>query len=314
MAKNSVADWSTTAASNSDVGGINIAEGCPAANINDAQREMMAQIKTYSGTIPALATVNTYTKIQKWAKGADVASASTLTLGDDGNYFDVTGTTTITSIATKGVGTVVLLQFDGALILTHNATDLILPGGANITTAAGDHAEFIEYATGDWRCTNYERSSGIPVVDATPAGAVTGFARNTAPTGWLKANGAAVSRTTYATLFSAIGTTFGTGDGSTTFNVPDMRGEFPRGWDDSRGVDSGRVFGSAQLDQFQGHRMSGVVTGGNVNSMTTGSTNNIATLNTGNSGPPADDGTNGTPRIGTETRGRNVALLFCIKF
>jgi len=79
-----------------------------------------------------------------------------------------------------------------------------------------------------------------------PAGAVCFVAQNTAPTGWLKANGAAVSRTTYAALFAALGTTFGVGDGSTTFNLPDLRGEFPRGWDDSRGADSGRGFGSFQ--------------------------------------------------------------------
>ena len=169
MAKNSVADWDTTAANNTDVGGIDINEGCPAANINNAIRETMAQVKTYSGTVPALASVNTYTKIQKWAKGADVASATALTLGDDGNYFDITGTTAITSIATKGVGTVVKLHFDAGLTLTHNATDLILPGGANIVTAAGDEAEFVEYAAGDWRCTNYSRASDnwVDVASAT---------------------------------------------------------------------------------------------------------------------------------------------------
>ena len=92
----------------------------------------------------------------QFKKGADIASASALTLGTDGNYFDVTGTTPITSISAVGVGAVIKLHFDSALTLTHNATDLILPGGANITTATGDEAEFIEYATGDWRCTSYQ--------------------------------------------------------------------------------------------------------------------------------------------------------------
>ena len=79
-----------------------------------------------------------------------------------------------------------------------------------------------------------------------PSGAVMTFAMNTAPTGWLAANGATVSRTTYASLFSAIGTTFGVGDGSTTFKLPDLRGYFARGMDNGRGVDTGRVFGSNQ--------------------------------------------------------------------
>jgi hypothetical protein len=99
----------------------------------------------------------------KLAKGADVASATALPLISDGNYFDVTGTTTITSFASLGVGTVIRLHFDDALILTHNATDLILPTGANITTAAGDEAEFVEYASGDWRCTSYTRANGKPI-------------------------------------------------------------------------------------------------------------------------------------------------------
>lgn len=89
--------------------------------------------------------------------------------------------------------------------------------------------------------------------DRAPAGKVDYFAMSSPPTGYLKANGAAVSRTTYAALFAAIGTTFGAGDGSTTFNLPDLRGEFVRGWDDARGVDSGRAFGSAQGDQNKSH-------------------------------------------------------------
>ncbi len=78
------------------------------------------------------------------------------------------------------------------------------------------------------------------------AGLIAYFARSTAPNGWLKANGAAVSRTTYVALFTEIGTTFGAGDGANTFNLPDLRGEFLRGWDDGRGVDSGRGFGTWQ--------------------------------------------------------------------
>ena len=84
-----------------------------------------------------------------------------------------------------------------------------------------------------------------------PSGAVMYFAGQTAPAGWLKANGAAVSRTLYAALFQAVGTTYGAGDGRTTFNLPDLRGEFIRGWDDGRGIDSGRTLGSAQGDAIR---------------------------------------------------------------
>ena len=101
-------------------------------------------------------------------KGADVASATALILGADGNYFDITGTTTITSIATLGVGTKVTLHFDDAVTLTHHATDLVLPGAANYTTTAGDELTFIEYVSGDWRCVSYALF-GTPISKASLA-------------------------------------------------------------------------------------------------------------------------------------------------
>jgi len=104
------------------------------------------------------------------SKGADVASAAALPIITDGNFFDVTGTTTITSINTTGqVGTSITLQFDGALTLTHHATNLILPTGANITTAAGDVASFTEYASGDFICTSYTKADGTPLAGSSSA-------------------------------------------------------------------------------------------------------------------------------------------------
>ena len=87
-----------------------------------------------------------------------------------------------------------------------------------------------------------------------PSGTVLYFAGQTAPAGWLKANGAAVSRTAYAALFAAIGTTYGAGDFRNTFNLPDLRGEFIRGWDNGRGVDTPRSIGSAQAHALQSHQ------------------------------------------------------------
>jgi len=91
------------------------------------------------------------------------------------------------------------------------------------------------------------RGKGIPV------GTVEALADSTVPSGWLLCNGDAVSRTTYARLFEQIGTTYGAGDGSTTFGLPDLRGEFIRGLDAGRGVDSGRTLGSTQSTQFGQH-------------------------------------------------------------
>lgn len=153
-------------------------------------------------------------------------------------------------------------------------------------------------------------------------GQVAHFAMTTPPTGWLKANGAAVPRTTYAALFAAIGTTFGAGNGSTTFNLPDLRGEFIRGWSDGRTVDTSRVFGSLQLDAFQGHRHRFTDSGGaNLEIMPTtntgsGSSSRAVVAGAGNVTVrnAVANTVHGEPREDQETRPRNVALLACIKF
>lgn len=80
----------------------------------------------------------------------------------------------------------------------------------------------------------------------TPAGTIDFFANTTAPVGYLECNGQAVSRTQYPELFTAVGILYGAGDGSTTFNLPDLRGEFIRGADNGRGTDPTRVFGTNQ--------------------------------------------------------------------
>ena len=87
-------------------------------------------------------------------QGANIASGS-FAIGTDGNYFHVTGTTTITALGTLQAGTVVRLVFDGALQITHNATSLILLSGANYSTTAGDVIEFTSEGSGNWRETNH---------------------------------------------------------------------------------------------------------------------------------------------------------------
>lgn len=163
-------------------------------------------------------------------------------------------------------------------------------------------------------------------ISSLPAGSIIHVAQSSAPPGYLKANGAAVSRATYAALFAAIGTTFGAGDGATTFNLPDLRGEFLRGWDDSRGVDTGRTLGSAQ----KGTLVAGETDGGlQVTAMAaTGATSyanhwyadqpSTADL-TGkrfsqtNGGESSYDAAAYGSYVGM-TRPRNVALLACIRY
>lgn len=105
-----------------------------------------------------------------WEKGSDIASASTISIGE-GGYFHVTGTTTITDIdfATAKNGRWAMLVFDGALTLTHNATTLVLPGGANITTAAGDSCLVYQDNSDNVKVTAYQRADGTAIV-ATSSG------------------------------------------------------------------------------------------------------------------------------------------------
>ena len=100
---------------------------------------------------------------------------------------------------------------------------------------------------------NYTRAVSFSLLSSTilPVGTIITSARAAAPDGFLLCNGAAISRTAYADLFSAIGTAYGAGDGSSSFNIPDLRGEFIRGADNGRGVDGGRALGSTQSDAIR---------------------------------------------------------------
>ena len=158
--------------------------------------------------------------------------------------------------------------------------------------------------------TQAKVSTGYGLV---PSGAIMGFALSAVPSGWLECDGSAVSRTTYAALFSAISTMYGVGDGSTTFNLPDYRGEFLRGYDHGRGADpdaatrtnrgdgtTGNNIGTKQIDAFKAHTHTyNAFSGGALSAAANGS---------------SGSGTNSTSSVGgTETRPRNVYVMYCIK-
>ena len=138
---------------------------------------------------------------------------------------------------------------------------------------------------------------------AIPAGAVMPFAMNSVPSGWLEADGTAVSRSTYAALFAAISTLYGVGDGSTTFNLPDLRGYFVRGSGTNVDGTVSGTFAAKQADELKSHTHTytfksttgGSSAGGDPNSITNTS------VNTGATG-------------GTETRPKNIAMLYCVKY
>lgn len=152
-----------------------------------------------------------------------------------------------------------------------------------------------------------------------PAGTVITFASVTAPSGYLVCNGAEISREDYSNLFTVIGETFGVGDGSTTFKLPDLRGEFVRGFDGGRGVDNGRTFGSSQLDDNKSHsHYNGVAINTNSDNF-----NIYGVVSNDVPGSATRIGTNGsgsilyqgkTNSVGTESRPKNIALQYCIKY
>jgi microcystin-dependent protein len=208
---------------------------------------------------------------------------------------DGSGLTDVTA-----VGSGVAVQEEGSVV--GSATTINFVGSAVTATFSGGVAT-------------------IEIGDSNPTGTVIQVAMNSAPSGYVKCDGAAISRTTFSDLFDAIGTTWGAGDGSSTFNVPDLRGEFVRGWDDGKGTDSGRAFASSQSDATDvngldlsdpGHTHSVTVLS---NTTTTNATGARIGGQLASSTIPTSSETTGITITSSdsETRPRNIALLYCIK-
>jgi microcystin-dependent protein len=182
-------------------------------------------------------------------------------------------------------------------------------------------------------------SSLIPQPEKIPTGAVLPFAANSVPAGWLAANGAELLKTTYATLFAAIGITYGQtngagGAGTTHFRAPDLRGYFVRGSGTNSDLTASGTFGAKQADAVISHTHSGT-TGNDSPDHTHTVTGFGTTISRGNSGGQNDvidnegSKTSGgasvrhrhsftsdsmSPAGATETRPDNIAMLYCIKF
>ncbi len=203
MAKNSVRDYSATNSDNAEIQSINISEGCSPAGINNALREIMVDLKNVSTGAVALETPS-----------ADQLNVDNIRL--DGNAITSTDT-------------------DGDITLTPNGAGSVVIDGLSMPQADGTADQVLK--------TDGSGNIGFTSLDSftVPSGTVLPFAGATAPSGYQLCYGQAISRTTYASLFSAIGTTYGAGDGSTTFNVPDLRGRAIAGQDDMGGVSADRL-------------------------------------------------------------------------
>ena len=193
---------------------------------------------------------------------------------------------------------------------------------AGITPNCDDKTQLLQALDARYLGQNGGASGG------TEIGVIAALAMPTPPEGWLVCDGSAVSRTDYADLYAAIGTVWGDGDQIATFNLPDLRGEFIRGFDAGRGVDVDRVFASDQLDQMQRitARALGYGTDGGMfapfasfdGAFSEAEANNNGRAAVGThsglvSGLAFDSAGSPNARVGAETRPRNVAMTYAIK-
>lgn len=295
--------------------------------------------------------------IPEWDSSTEYLANKSYVQGSDGLVYRALTTNTNKNPTTSSSDWVLAFDAANTSYTKTQADDKFLLKSANLdglTNKATARSNLSVYSKSE-SDAKYQESSDLSSM-------IVAFPVESAPSGWLPCNGAAVSRTTYPTLFARIGTAFGSGDGSTTFNVPDLRGEFIRGWDDGRGIDSGRTFGSPQSDGIKSHSHTGSTNSTGSHSHT-GSTNfagshshgSIRALWSGNDGGYPSTGSNNlrtgaasqevgglnsfsqpaagshshtfttsgagshshtfttSSTGGSETRPRNIAMMYCIK-
>lgn len=261
--------------------------------------------------------------------------------GNTGKVYEYTATTSQTVFTGTDKNGYVLSYDPAYVMVVKNGfvlqkEDFTATSGTSVTIAAacalGDSINifsFTLYLLADMYTTTQADAQFATKSEIAP-GAVGHFAMNTAPTGWLKANGAAVLIATYPNLAAniycgdannptalfgykctdATGTTRSTT--GTYIVLPDMRGEFVRAWDDSRGIDASRAFGTAQTDEFKQHDHAvWVWTVG-----AGGGSGNLVSTSSGTSSFGLNNDSAGVRKSGTaaETRPRNISLLACIKY
>ena len=230
---------------------------CSSGSDGAAKWSDWEEIPTLTATGKAISTAMASYGIGGF-NGKQVADINTLTEGGITYCFNPSNGPVGTAGQSTANGYVLSMQYgDGTLY----AAQMFIPStGANQDTL--HYRRMVNGTWGKWNTTATTDQLDERVTQAAPPGQLAHFARSTPPPGWLKRNGAAVSRTTYAALFAAIGTNFGAGDGKTTFNVPDDRELIDRAWTDgANGADAGRALFSTQAGQNESHAHGGTITG-----------------------------------------------------
>jgi microcystin-dependent protein len=230
-----------------------------------------------------------------WITLCDLGAALAALVGDAGQAFNVAD-------ATEDSQAVSLSQLNTAIAAVQSVAEAAKAAAETAQTVADSAA-----------------------TAANPAGTIIASGNAAAPAGYLLCDGSAISRTSYANLFSAIGTAFGTGDGSTTFNLPDLRGVVLRGVDGSRGLDRDRVLGSYQADAIASHKITITDPGhlhtlGNLKNSTNGAQVSYTQVASHGASGSADKVTDtqvtgiAAAYVGdSETRMKNVAINYYIK-
>ena len=270
-------------------------------------------------TTPVIIDANNNLGIQTTSPGAalDVGNAGSIWLSNSGVARSIISADGSNSYYSAEGARSIVLKANGTTLFTINTTNatatipIVLP--ADPTTALqASTKQYVDTLTG------------------APAGIIMAFAGSTAPTGFLACDGSAVLRATYATLFAAIGTTWGAGNGTTTFNVPDLRGMFMRGTGtNATGSSSGAVgpsVGTYAADTYLNHSHSITDTGhahsptylinqsSGIPGWASGSTfNNAITTQSGTSASTTGISVNTSTTGGTETKPKNYGVLYIIK-
>jgi len=247
----SIYDWSLEAAANANADTlINWAEGQPPSSVNDSARAMMQRIAEY------VCDRGGITNVAGSANALDVTLNAPINTYQDGIMMRFRAIFTNSGSVMMSVNTI---GHRGIFMMSH-AGLTELAGGEIRAGGVYDclYMQMLDNGAGGWLLLN--PTSLQPV----PSGLIAAFASPFAPDGWLECAGQEISRATYANLFAVIGTNWGAGDGSTTFHLPDLRGQFLRGWDHGRGFDTARAFASPQDSQNKLHNHGGFTTvGGN---------------------------------------------------
>ena len=317
----------------SNGGGVTAGSSAPAAT-DSAEGDLW--YNTTNGQLYVF-TSGTWTATQ--AVSSDVQTVGA------GTNVTVTGTTSnpivnVPSATTSTAGAIVIA--DQATVNTAVATDqAVTPGtlASGISNYLPDASEtvkgVVEIATSGEVATGTDNGKAISPAGfkgainnlgiTNPAGTILMFGGTSAPTGFLLCDGSAVDRSTFADLFAVVGETFGAGDTTTTFNLPDLRGEFVRGWDamggSAKGVDSGRAFGSTQNSTNLAHSHNVTDPGHAHDIAAVSDTTASVAAGAASAGAAPSTGTTDSQVTSitiqnsgdTEARPRNIALSYIIK-